>query len=185
MNIKIPKLLLAAALVFALLLTGCGSEAPAPSLHYEKVLDTVCAAVKAHDTDGYLLCFSDAARLGYQNSERYDRQLTSKFIPSDEGEQAAMIFTVNDHRELSNDEITTLENAYKEKYAMRIDITKAYELKTTVTSGSLRSERTLYAVNDGTKWLLLGPVIEAWFENISPASQPDSSQASSSADSAH
>ena len=181
---KIRKIIISALLTAALLLSGCGSEAPAPSVHYEKVLDTISAAVKAKDTDAYLLCFTDAARLNYQNSDRYDRDLASKFIPSENGEQSAMIFTVTDHRELNNEEITTLENAYKDKYAMRIDITKAYELKTTVSSGVLRTERTFNAVNTGTGWVLLGPVIENWFDAPALASQSGTTAASaSSADS--
>lgn len=181
-NMKLVRFISALVLSAALLLTGCGSEAPAPSVHYEKVLDTVSAAVKAGDTDAYLLCFTEAARLNYMKSDRYDRELASKLIPSDEGEQLAMVFTVTDHRELNNEEISTLENAYKEKYAMRINITKAYELKATVSSGSLQTERTFNAVNNGTGWLLLGPVIEIWFDT--PASGPQAASLAADASSA-
>ena len=177
---KLPRLIIAAILTAALFLAGCGSDAPAPSVHYEKVLDTVSAAVKAKDTDAYLLCFTEAARLNYLKSDRYDRELVSKFLPTDEDGQPAMIFSVTDHRELNNEEISTLENAYKEKYAMRIDITKAYELKATVSSGALHTERTLNAVNNGNGWLLLGPVIENWFDGPALASQTVSSADTSS-----
>ena len=154
----------------ACLLAGCSSDAPAPSVHYEKVLDTLTAAVKAKDTEAYLLCFTEAARLNYKKSDRYDRELASKLVPSDGGEQPALIYTVNDHRELNNEEISVLEGAYKEKYAMRIDITKAYELKLLFTSGTRRAERTLNAVNNGNGWLILGPVIENYFEGTAPVS---------------
>ena len=181
---KLKKIISALLLAAAMLLTGCGSEAPAPSVHYEKVLDTLSAAVKAKDTDAYLLCFTEAARLNYINSDRYDRSLAAKLVPETEGEQPAMVFTVSDHRELNNAEITTLENAYKDKYAMRIDITKAYELKASVTSGTFRTERNFNAVNNGSGWLILGPVIESWFDVPGTAQQTVSSAADSPADSA-
>ena len=174
---KLKKIISALLLTAAMLLTGCGSEPAAPSAHYEAVLDTVSAAVKAKDTDAYLLCFTDAARLNYLNSDSYDRSLAAKLIPSDEGEQPAMVFTVNDHRELNNNEISALETAYKDKYSMRIDITKAYEIKASVTSGALKAERTLNAVNVGTGWLLLGPVIESWFDTGAAPQSADLSSA--------
>lgn len=167
---KITRIILILALAAACLLTGCGSDAPAPSVHYEKVLDTLSAAVKAKDTDAYLLCFTEAARLNYKNSDRYDRELASKLVPSEEGDSPALICTVNEHRELNNEEISVLEEAYKNKYAMRIDITKAYELRILFTSGSKRSEKTLNAVNNGNGWLILGPVIESYFEDTPSAS---------------
>ena len=175
-----PGRIIAAFLLTAvLLLTGCGSQAPAPSIYYEKVLDTLSAAVKAKDTDAYLLCFTEAARLNYLSSDRYDRSLAAKIVSDTEGDQPAMVFTVTDHRELNNEEITALENAYKDKYAMRIDITKAYELKASVTAGSLHTERTFNAVNNGSGWLILGPVIEAWFSNTGSSQQTVTSAADS------
>ena len=156
------------------LLASCGSsQGGAPSVHYEKVLDTLTSAVSLNDTEAYLLCFTEAARLNYMNSESYDRELAGKLSVKDEGRSLALICTVNEHRELTESEIASLEEAYKEKYSLRIDITKAYELSTVFTSGNKMAERTVYTVNNGNDWYILGPVIERFFENTNEASSAD------------
>ena len=171
---RVITVLLAAAV--CLLTAGCGDEAPAPSAHYETVLDTLTASVKLGDTDAYLLCFTDAARLKYKNSDQYSKELTSRLVPSDDGEQAGLVCRVADHRALTDEELSTLANAYKEKYAMRMDITKAYEIKAEFTSGRHSTEKTLNVVNDGDGWLIMGPVIEKFFETGTAAKSSDSSR---------
>lgn len=171
---RLITVLLAAAV--CLLAAGCGDEAPAPSAHYETVLDTLTASVKLKDTDAYLLCFTEAARLRYKNSDEYSKELTAKLIPSDDGEQAGLVCRVAEHRELETAEVSALEEAYKAKYAMRIDITKAYEIRAEFTSGRNSTEKTLNVVNDGTGWLIMGPVIEKFFGTETAASGSDSSR---------
>ncbi|MBR6872667.1 MAG: hypothetical protein IKN17_04060 [Ruminococcus sp.] len=170
MNIFRKLLLAVLAAAVCLLAAGCGSEEPVPSAHYESVLDTLTAAVKMKDTHGYLLCFTEAARLTYEASERYDRDLTSKLVPQQEGETPSLLYTVTEHRELTAGEVSALEEAYKNKYSLRLDITKAYELKVVFTAGSRHTERTVNAVNNGSGWLVLGPVIEKLFEGSADSS---------------
>ena len=146
------------------LLTGCGEQAAPSQAHYDQVLDTLTSAVSLGDTDAYLLCFTEAARLNYKQSASYNKELAGTLAAFEDGRRLALICTVSEHRELNEGEINMLTEAYKEKYAMRINITKAYELKARFSSGSSNAERTLNVVNNGSGWLILGPVIERIFD---------------------
>lgn len=156
---------LAAAVIVAASLSGCGSDNEHTiSAHYEAVLETLTQSVRVLDTNSYLKCFSQAARAEYVSSPKYEEDLCEKLAERDGQKQLALVYIVNDHNELDNDAITKLKNEYKQKYAKRIDITKAYEIQTEFTAGEKTSNKTLIVYNDGHEWKIYGNVIDSFFE---------------------
>lgn len=165
MKISERIFLAALAVLTALtMLTACGSEGnKTPSAHYEKVLETLALSVRVLDTESYLKCFSEAARAEYIASDRYDPELCERLSVKDGEKQLALICTALDHSELDTDAIAALKSEYNRKYAKRIDITKAYELRTEFSSGEKNTVRTITVYNDGHEWKIFGEVIENFF----------------------
>ncbi|MBR4555111.1 MAG: hypothetical protein IKO27_05900 [Ruminococcus sp.] len=159
----------------AVLLAGCGDSENNTSAHYEVVLRTLTQSVRTDDTEAYLLCFTDAARAVYEKSPGFDRKLAGKLAVTEDGVRLGLICSVADHRELERDEIAALRDAYSEKYSRRLEITKAYELKLEFSSGRSEAKRTVNVINDGTNWLIMGPVIESIFTDSSSSESSGSS----------
>lgn len=153
-----------AAVTALFLLTGCGSKEKTRFAHYEKVLETLTLSVRVLDTQSYLKCFSEGARAEYVASDRYDPNLCEKLADSDGKKRLALIAMTLEHNELDSDAIAKLKDEYNQKYARRINITKAYELKTEFTSGDKINVKTLVVYNDGNEWRIFGDVIENFFQ---------------------
>ena len=160
--LKLITLMLTAACL-ALALSSCGDEEPPPSEHYETVLDTMTAAVKAEDEDTYLRCFTPAARDSFSLSRSKDSNVTDKLHNSKGDSALPLVYETLEHREIDISGIKNLQRQYTEKYARRLDIVKAYELKVEFSSGESSATRMITVFNNGNDWYILGDVIDKLF----------------------
>lgn len=153
-----------AALTVLLSLSGCGSDdTKTQYAHYEQVLETMTLSVKVLDTESYLKCFSRGAKEAYKASKKYDEDLCEHIAENDGQKQLALTYFVNDHNELDTEAISKLKEEYRQRYAKRINISKAYELDTEFSSGDKTVKKTLTVFNDGNEWKIYGDVIESIF----------------------
>jgi hypothetical protein len=154
-----------AALIALVSFAGCGSDGERTQYaHYEEVLETLTLSVKVLDTESYLKCFSRGAKEAYKASKKYDEELCKRIAENDGQKQLALTYIVNDHKELDTEAIAKMKAEYTQRYAKRINISKAYELDTEFSSGDKTVKKTLTVFNDGNEWKIYGDVIESIFE---------------------
>ena len=149
-------------LIAAALFTSCGEHERPPSANYLTAIEAMTQAVRVTDTEGYLMCFTDAARQKYKTGDDYDPDLAGKI--SFDGEESHILqYDVEDYRELDSEEIAKLKDEYTLAYKRRLDVSKAYELGLEFTSDGKTAKRTLTVINNGVSWQICGDVIKSIF----------------------
>ncbi len=158
-----------------MLLCSCGDSERPPSANYLSAVEAMTQAVKVADTEGYLMCFTEAARDKYRTGENYDPGLAGKI--TFDGETSRLLqYDVEEYHELNSSEISKVKEDHIEAYKRRLEITKAYELDITFTSGERTARRKLIVINNGVGWQICGDVIEQVFEGTADSSKDDSSE---------
>lgn len=153
-------------LIAAAMLAGCGkSEKDTSTLNYEQPAVAMIRAVRFGDDTSYLNCYTEGAREKYIASEDYNSGLCEVLLPKSK-DAGALKYNTLSAEELKKDDISKLEEQYRESYHKRIDISKAYSLDgeiSTVKGGKVISEkRTITVVNTDGSWLIYGDVIESF-----------------------
>ena len=149
-------------LLAAVLLCSCGDKERPPSANYLSAIEAMTQSVRLNDTEGYLMCFTDAARDKYRASESYDKDIAAKL--TFDGEKTHLLqYNIEDYHELNSDEIAKVKAQHTEAYKRRIEVSKAYELDIEFTSDGKTARRKLTVINNGVGWQICGDVIESFF----------------------
>ncbi|MBR1763976.1 MAG: hypothetical protein IJ746_01115 [Ruminococcus sp.] len=149
-------------LLAAVLLCSCGDRDRPPSANYLSAIEAMTQSVRLTDTEGYLMCFTDAARDKYRASETYDKDVAAN-ITFDGEDTHLLQYSVEEYRELDADGIAKIKADHTAAYKRRIEVTKAYELDIEFTSDGKTARRTLIVINNGVGWQICGDVIESIF----------------------
>ncbi|MBQ9374822.1 MAG: hypothetical protein IJU04_00590 [Ruminococcus sp.] len=143
---------------------SCGGEPVKTSLNYERPVITMARAVDSMDSESYLNCFTDGAKLKYMKSDNYNPDLVNTMLPSQADNKRLFKAKVVSAQSLDKNAITELQKDYVAQYKKRISITKAQKM--TVEFGTIQGNteqidrRELTAVRIENEWFIYGDVIE-------------------------
>lgn len=165
MRIFKTALLTLMLLITVIFICSCGGEPVKTSLNYERPIIAIERSVDALDNVSYLNCFTLGAKQAYMESDNYNPELVSTLLPSQTASKRLFKAKVTSAQPLEQEDITMLEQEYKDKYKKRINISKAQKLNvefgTMLGNNEKIDSRELIAVRIETEWYIYGDVIES------------------------
>ena len=142
--------------------TGCGKEEE-PPVNYEQPVRTLAMTMQEYDEQGYLDCFTAAAKQEFVNRKDYNEDFIQLLYPESQSGQKLSMSIVS-HEEIGAKDIEKLEKDYVKEFSHRIKITKAEKLEVRFKLYQKNLKRTdlkdIIVVRVNNIWYIYGSVID-------------------------